>query len=76
MYSIVIYRVQRDISGDEITRRIRDQNPILQESLASTTWLGKKEPLGTLRVNITDPIVANRVISRGIALDYEFKKVY
>ena len=75
MYSVVIYRVRRDVSIDEMSRRIREQNSILQESLASTTWLGKKEPLGTLRIDIKDPIVVNRVILRGIALDYEFKKV-
>ena len=51
-------------------------NPILQESLASVNWLGKeKGPLGTLRINTTDPIVANRAILIGITLDYEFKKV-
>ena len=76
MYSIVIYRVRRDISINEISKRIREQNPILQESLASMNWLGKKEPLGTLRIDIKDPIMANRAILRGISLDYEFKKVY
>jgi len=75
MYSIVIYRVRRDIPIEEISRRIREQNPILQENLASAVWLGKREPLGTLRIDISDPIVANRAISKGIALDYEFKKV-
>jgi hypothetical protein len=75
-YSIVIYRVRKDISTDEISRRIKEQNPILQENLASVHWLGKTEPLGTLRVDIKDPIVANRAILRGITLDYEFKKVY
>ena len=34
-YSIVIYRVRRDISIDEISKRIKEQNPILQENLAS-----------------------------------------
>ena len=75
MYSIVIYRVRRDTPIEEISRRLREQNPILQENLATTAWLGKKEPLGTLRIDISDPIVANRAISKGIALDYEFKKV-
>ena len=75
-YSIVIYRVRRDTPIEEISERIRTQNPILQESLASIAWLGKKEPLGTLRIDIRDLIVANRAILRGIALDYEFKKVY
>ena len=76
MYSIVIYRVRRDISLLEISKKIREQNPILQESLADVNWLGKeKGPLGILRINIRDPIVANRAILRGIALDYEFKKV-
>ena len=28
-YSIVIYRVRRDISIDEISKRIKEQNPIL-----------------------------------------------
>ena len=75
-YSIVIYRVRRDISLQDISRRIKEQNPILQESLVDTKWLGKeKGPLRTLRVDISDPIVANRAILRGIALDYEFKKV-
>ena len=75
-YSIVIYRVRKDIAIDEIARRIRTQNAILQENLASVAWLGKREPLGTLRIDINDPIVANRAISKGIALDYEFKTVY
>ena len=76
-YSIVIYRVRRDISIEEISKRIREQNPILQEDLASSTWLGKERgPLGTLRIDIKDPIIANRAILKGIALDYEFKKVY
>ena len=75
MYSIVIYRVRRDTPIEEISRRLREQNSILQENLASTAWLGKKEPLGTLRIDINDPIVANRAISKGITLDYEFKKV-
>ena len=75
MYSIVIYRVRRDIPIEEISKRIREQNPILQENLASAVWLGKREPLGTLRIDISDPIVANRAISKGIALDYEYKKV-
>ena len=34
-YSIVIYRVRRDISIEEILKRIKEQNPILQESLVS-----------------------------------------
>ena len=34
-YSIVIYRARRDIPIEEISQRIREQNPILQESLAS-----------------------------------------
>ena len=29
-----------------------------------------------MRIDIKDPTTANRAISRGIALDYEFKKVY
>jgi len=75
-YSIVTYRIRRDIPIQDISRRIREQNPILEESLASADWLGKeKGPYGTLKVNITDPIVANRAILRGITLDYEFKKV-
>jgi hypothetical protein len=68
--------VRRDTPIEEISKRIKEQNPIPQENLASVEWLGKKEPLGTLRINIKDPIVANRAILRGIALDYEFKKVY
>ena len=75
MYSIVIYRVRRDSPIEEISRRLKEQNPILQENLAATAWLGKKEPLGTLRIDISDLIVVNRAISKGIALDYEFKKV-
>lgn len=75
-YSIVIYRIRRDTPTQDILERIREQNSILQESLASVNWLGKeKGPLGTLRINITDPTVANRAILRGITLDYEFKKV-
>jgi hypothetical protein len=75
-YSIVIYGIKRDIPIQDISRRIREQNPILEQSLAFTDWLGKeKGPLGTLRINVTDPIVANRAILRGITLDYEFKKV-
>jgi len=55
---------------------MKEQNPILQESLADIKWLGReKGPLGTLRIDITDPIVVNRAILRGITLDYEFKKV-
>ena len=55
---------------------MQEQNPILQELLADIKWLGReKGPLGTLRIDITDPIVANRAILRGITLDYEFKKV-
>ena len=75
MYSIVIYRVRKDTSIEELSRRIREQNPILQENLASVVWLGKREPLGTLRIDISDPTVANRAISKGIVLDYKFKKV-
>ena len=77
-YSIVIYRVKRDVPNEEISRKIREQNPIFQEeALPSITWLGKKEgPLGTLKIDVKDPIVANRAILRGIALDYELKKVY
>ena len=34
-YSIVIYRIRRDIPIQDLSRRIREQNPILEESLAS-----------------------------------------
>ena len=78
-YSIVIYRVKRDIPDEEISRKIKEQNLIFHNESLATSWLGKKgeRPLeGTLKIDIKDPIVANRAILRGITLDYELKKVY
>ena len=78
-YSIVIYRVKRDTQTEEISRKIREQNSIFREgALPTISWLGKEKdnPLGTLKIDVKDPIVANRAILRGIALDYELKKVY
>jgi hypothetical protein len=77
-YSIVIYRVKRGLPIDEISRKIREQNSIFQNGILTSSWLGGKEGSleGTLKIDVKDPIVANRAILRGIALDYELKKVY
>jgi hypothetical protein len=77
-YSVVIHRVEKSLSREEILGRIREQNPILQgEENLAVQWLSKRDsPLGSLKIDMEDPIVANRTIQEGIVLDYEIKRVY
>ena len=78
-YSIVIHGVKRSLTEEEILKRIREQNLILEnERDLAIKWLnrGDERLFSPIRIDIKDPIVANRAIQQGITLDYELKRVF